>query len=441
MDGTSAREQRALHSQLTDYSTARPQTGDLNTFHSDLLSWLGQELDAFETFVVLSDPISGDLHFDGLRSTCIPAGVSSVWLKSHLERHPILIEKLSQAELVGIGADAGTPRPVEGARTSVVLVPVLHENRLLGVFGIVSWMDGPQPTAADMQTIHTCTIHAAPVLARILELERLRSDNKELNKELKELLQRLATDERTAWETARRNAQLEATAQMRTHLHSNVAHDLRTPLAAVRGYARMILDGRAGEIKERQREYLDIVVENANKMIHLVNWMSEIFDSAEQHMRLSDFDVREVWAECVKEIEKELAERSVNLTQDIPDEPFPAFADKERINRIFRQVLRSAVRFSDNGAKLVARFSHGREQEIMLKLYGITNEIPVELAMRERSPMLRGPDSDIDLSIVHDNVGVHGGRFFIRRTSEEGSVLLLTLPAIRSEVHQGSAQP
>jgi signal transduction histidine kinase len=53
---------------------------------------------------------------------------------------------------------------------------------------------------------------------------------------------------------------------------TNLIHDLRTPLVAVRGYARMLLEERAGGVlNSTQREYLNIVLENTNQVIRMLN--------------------------------------------------------------------------------------------------------------------------------------------------------------------------
>jgi hypothetical protein len=52
---------------------------------------------------------------------------------------------------------------------------------------------------------------------------------------------------------------------------ANLVHDIRTPMVAVRGYTRMLLEEREGPLNPTQREYLTIVLENAQKVIRLLN--------------------------------------------------------------------------------------------------------------------------------------------------------------------------
>src|SRR5262249_28713061 len=191
------------------------------------------------------------------------------WIKSHLERQPALQKKLEQGELVGItmAEDSPLPRPATAARSSLVLIPVIGENRLAAAIGFVSPFDGPQLSAEDIEIARQFACDVAPILARLQDLERLQRDNQEL-------LAHVRHSERTTdaiLALIEQKDMLQATLQMRSHQQRNVAHELRTPLAAIRGYVRMILDGRGGEVNDTQKEYLRIVTENTNRLITLVS--------------------------------------------------------------------------------------------------------------------------------------------------------------------------
>jgi signal transduction histidine kinase len=230
-------------------------------------------------------------------------------------------------------------------------------------------------------------------------------------------------------ELMRRNNQLESLIAMRSHLQANVAHEIRTPLAAIRGYTRMVLDGRAGEVNEQQLEFLNIVTENTNKLIHLVNWMSRVIESSEQEMQIDLVDIGALWGECVSHRRTDLSARAVTLRESFAQPTFRVMADESRIRRVFDNLIYTAVEFSAHGTQLTVDFSRPREGGVGVRLSGITHPVPE--IMREGLDAL--PDtSGIDghLHEIHDIVGMHGGRFFIRRTRDEGSMLIFTMQAL-----------
>jgi len=221
-------------------------------------------------------------------------------------------------------------------------------------------------------------------------------------------------------------------------LQSNIAHELRTPLAAVRGYARMILDGRAGDINKTQRDYLNVITDNSNRLVQLVNWMSHIVEMNVQQFHLSIFDLLDLWAERLRAHEAVLNGKSIKVLEQIAEEPFTLMADREKLALVFNGLLGVALRLNKPGGTIRAEFSHGREQEITVKIFQNGDAIPSEMlaAMFAHSNAIPGrmPPSqnigELDLSGIYDVIGMHGGRIFVNSKVGEGSTVLFTLPAV-----------
>jgi signal transduction histidine kinase len=355
------------------------------------------------------------------------------WLHSHLERYPALYRKLEQGEMVGVStADAGAgPRPVAGARSNAILIPVIRDAALAAVIVLASSPDAPTLSAEEIEEARLFAYDAAPILARMQELERLRAENAELSSKA----ERTSRAEQKASLLAEERKVLNAILQMHTHQQVNVAHELRTPLAAIRGYVRMIIDGRAGVINEKQKEYLQIATENTNRLIALVSWMSHVAELSAQHFKPSTFDFRDIWAKCVEENQARLAEKSLKLSQQIAGEPFTMFGDCEKLAYALDELVAIAVKLADEGGTIAAELTHGREGVLQFKLMEKGADIPSEVLRRifERSfesasnPAAPGA---ISLSGVYDVVGMHGGRVFVNSSAGQGATFLFTLPVV-----------
>ena len=236
------------------------------------------------------------------------------------------------------------------------------------------------------------------------------------------------TDEKTRFE---------ASIKIASHVQSNIAHDLRTPLGAIRGYARMILDGRAGDTNDTQREYLRIITENTNRVIDIANWMSHFADLSGQPVAVRAFDLREVWAESVRAAEGLFSSKALTLTQRIPQESFEIIADREKLGFVFKEILSVAVKLSEAGSAITAEFSQGRQREVIVKIKAKASSIPTEAlsgifdhSMNTTGVSQTDKQRQMNLSSVHDVIGLHGGRLFVKSTPGEDCTFWFTLPNI-----------
>jgi len=389
-----------------------------------------QDMQSFQTEIVRL--ISSELNNAAIYFALVnDAGVLQlpVWIRSQLERHPGLLEKLQKDEMVGITATQNYPVPAGANQSSVVLIPLIDSQsdpRLRAAIALVSPVDGPQLSAEDLEDVRQVAHQVAPILDRLEQIEQLNQENETIG------------DARNT---------LDAILQMRAHQQVNVAHELRTPLAAIRGYVRMILDGRGGEINDTQREYLRIVNENTNRLITLVSWMSHVAELSAQHMKLSSFDFRGVWQDCAVTSQDQLSEKSLKVVQRIAEEPFIIFGDREKLEYVVKELIRCAVELSDVNGTITAELSHGREGELTFRLSETGASIPVDAMRRifdrpfNAVPQPAVPQSEpstVSLSGVYDVVGMHGGRLFVNSTAGQGMTFLFTLPAVNAGIEENS---
>ena len=418
MEGSPVRgQQRLVISQLN-------QSSDLQTFHRELVQSLNSELKHAEIFLALMDAENNTLQ--------LPA-----WIKSHMLRHPGLQKKLELGEMVGIGSteDNPVPRPATAARSSVVLIPLMADGSVAAVIGLVSPSDGPQLSAEDIEWARQFAHDAAAICARLKAIESLRS----LNQQLSANAERLTEIEDSLNTVVEERNTLQAIMQMRSHQQVNIAHELRTPLAAIRGYARMLLDGRGGEINSRQKDYLTVVTENTNKLINLVGWMSLLTELSAQHLKLDSFDLREIWTDCATQKREKLEAKSLKLVQHIAEESFSVMGDREKLAYVFTELITAAVDLADPGGTITVDLSHGREKEVHFKISEAGKSLPPETISKifdrpfntVTKPMAQNTESGaISLYGVYDVVGMHGGRVFVNSAAGQGASFLFTLPAI-----------
>src|SRR6059036_3378983 len=397
------------------------QIKDPEIFQGELLRLIRADLHHTEVFFAPWDT--------GSKTLRVPA-----WLKSHLERHPGLSMKLRQGEMIGIShEESSAARPATAARSSVVLIPLISDARLQAAIGLVSPLDGPHLSAEDIEAVRQIAHDASPILARLQEIELLKRQNQELSRKA----ERAASAEADLAKAADEKNRFEALVKIGWYVQSNIAHDLRTPLGAIRGYARMILDGRTGDINDTQREYLRIITENTNRVINIANWMSYVADLGGQPIAVGAFDLRELWAESVRAAQGLFSSKALTFTQRIPQESFEIIADREKLGFALKEILSVAVKLSKAGSAITAEFSQGRQREVIVKITAKASGIRAEAlnGIFDHSTSTTGvsqtdKERQMNLSSVHDVIGMHGGRLFVKSAAGEDCTLWFTLPNI-----------
>jgi signal transduction histidine kinase len=232
------------------------------------------------------------------------------------------------------------------------------------------------------------------------------------------------------------NTEFYAHEEARAKLIANLAHDLRTPLVAVRGYTRMILDDRAGPINGTQREYLTIVAENTNRVIQLLNTLLQL--TSQQSMRFEAFDARELWTEILSILRPRALAGSVRITEHFAQAPLKIFGDRTKLQGVFTDLLANAVKFTDPGGQVVVELSGNQEGEVAVTIsdsgVGIPEEILERIISREnRSEPVMGSFREslgVGLSVIQDILRLHGGKISVSSNADRGVTFAIILPAV-----------
>jgi len=224
--------------------------------------------------------------------------------------------------------------------------------------------------------------------------------------------------------------------QARSQLIANLVHDLRTPLVAIRGYTKMILENRAGPINELQREYLTIAAENTNRIIELLNQLAQI--TRAQPLHFEAFDARDLWRETLKWMRLRVPGKAAKITERISPVPLVVFGDKQKLTEVLTDFLLRAIQFTDPAGEIVVELSGSDEGDVALTISDTGAGIPAEIASKVVSEPVQ-PDHSMSsdreslgagLSLVQDLLRLHGGQISMSSNPGEGVRLLIALPML-----------
>ncbi len=212
--------------------------------------------------------------------------------------------------------------------------------------------------------------------------------------------------------------------RQRNLMLSDIAHDIKTPLTTVCGYAKALADGMV-EDEEKKKEYLRAVYAKSLRMDELITLLFEYvkMDSDGFKLHKEKADVGELLRENIALLYADAEENGMGLEIDIPESPFPFELDKVQFGRAVTNVLTNAVRYNEKGTKI--RVSLNGQYRIRIA----DNGIPIEDELAEHifEPFARGDKtrstsggSGLGLSISAKIIRMHGGELHLERNCSDG---------------------
>ena len=164
------------------------------------------------------------------------------------------------------------------------------------------------------------------------EFSELCQDFEEMRRRLKE-----STEEKSLIEKENRE------------LISNISHDLKTPITAVKGYVEGIMDGVA-DTPEKMDRYVRTIYNKTNEMDHLINELTfySKIDTNRIPYTFSKLNVEDYFEDCSEEVGLELETRGIELVYaNYVEKDVMVIADGEQIRRVIHNIISNAIKYMD----------------------------------------------------------------------------------------------
>ena len=230
--------------------------------------------------------------------------------------------------------------------------------------------------------------------------------------------------------------QLETT---RREFVSNVSHELRGPLAAVKILAESLAGGALKE-KKRAKDFLRRINSEIDRMAAMVNELMELsrLESEQSSLQLAPLDLHPLIADLRAEHDELKKKRKVALDVAVPDSLPPVRGDEEKLRQVIDNLLSNAVKFTpaDGRISLSAQQENGN---VCLRVADTGVGIPPKHLPHifERFYKVdRSRNSEgfgLGLAIVKHIVQAHGGTIHAESAEGQGTTFTVVLPAVTAE--------
>ena len=217
-------------------------------------------------------------------------------------------------------------------------------------------------------------------------------------------------------------------------LISNISHDLKTPITAIRGYCEGIMDGVAAT-PEKMDKYIRTIYNKANEMNNLINELTiySKIDTNRIPYTFTKINIVRFYEDCIEELGLELESRNVKLTCEntVTDENTLIIGDVEQLNRVIHNIINNSLKYMDKPEKKIAIRLLDKDDFVEMEFEdngkGIEkNAVPFIFERFYRTDASRNSTqggSGIGLSIVKKILEDHGGKVWATSTEGEGTTI------------------
>ena len=228
-----------------------------------------------------------------------------------------------------------------------------------------------------------------------------------------------------------------AAEQESKNLISNIAHDLKTPITAVKGYAEGIIDGVANT-PEKIDKYVRTIYSKANEMDKLINELTlySKIDTNKIPYNFAKINVESYFADCIEEIGIDLETRGIGLAYyNYVDSDVTIIADPEQLRRVINNIIGNSVKYMNKSNGFINFRIKDVGDFIQIEIEDNGRGIPAKDLPYIFDRFYRGDvsrnsatgGSGIGLSIVKKIMEDHGGKIWATSKEDTGTVMYFVI--------------
>lgn len=225
--------------------------------------------------------------------------------------------------------------------------------------------------------------------------------------------------------------------KLKTEFVSISAHQLRTPLSAIKWTLRMLLDGDLGKITNEQREFLEKTYYSNERMIKLINDLLNVTRIEEGRFiyKKTLVDLKEIVDEIVQNYQDEILRRKIKLKYEKPKEKFQVFVDREKLSLAVQNLIDNAVRYTPQEGTIEIKIEK-EKKEVLFKIKDSGIGIPEDQKERIFQKFFRAANAmkfvtegtGLGLFITKNIIETHGGKIWFDSQEGKGTTFYFTLP-------------
>jgi len=232
--------------------------------------------------------------------------------------------------------------------------------------------------------------------------------------------------------------------ELKSQFISTVSHELRTPLTSMKESVAIVLDGVAGKISNKQRNFLDIAKRNIDRLAILINDVLDFqaLDGSKFKLSAQENNINEVVEEVHETMVFSAKDKGVDFSLELEDNLPKASFDRDKIIQVLTNLVSNAIKFTPEHGR-VSVTVRCRSEELVIRVSDTGMGIPSEALpkifgrfYRVKQPGGEIKGTGLGLAIVKKIVMMHNGRIEVESEVGRGTTFTVFLPLTTEAVKE-----
>jgi two-component system, sensor histidine kinase and response regulator len=220
------------------------------------------------------------------------------------------------------------------------------------------------------------------------------------------------------------------------------AHDLRNPLASIRGIAEFLQEGALGPLTREQLDLIETIRDASQSMLCMVNELLDVatIEAGELNLNLEVSNLVDLIAKSVTMLNREALKKNTHVIFEQPPDPINLTLDPAKMRQVVDNLLSNAVKYSPPGSTIRAFVKHIASNStcsfsVLDQGPGIPDDerdkLFKDFSRLSSKPTGGEKSTGLGLAICRKIVDAHHGQIVVENLPDRGCEFRVTLPAFR----------
>ena len=214
------------------------------------------------------------------------------------------------------------------------------------------------------------------------------------------------------------------------------SHQLNTPLSIIRGYSSLMLNGKAGAVSPKQKDYLEEIHQACEKMVSLTNNLLSISRIEQEKIKLqiSEINVADLITKVTDSIKAKISSSPAKFKTNVEKKNLIISADSEKLYQAIINVVDNALKYTKEGSVCLSVCDQGENVAIIVKDTGVgipenqIDKIGQRFFRTQEAIDIDSKGTGLGIYIAKSIILKHEGQFDIKSQKGKGTEIKMTLP-------------